>query len=152
MKNLFIVKSILVLYLFSHTGCMAQEDLKDLDVLSGTWKIENKATYESWIKISKTKFEGKSYKLNGTEEQITENLSIQFIEDKWVYNATVKNQNQGNTISFVLNLNIKELFSFENLEHDFPKKIQYKVITNDKLLVNVLGEDDKGFSYYLIKQ
>lgn len=150
--NLLKPSCVLIFSLFIFINCKAQENLKNLDVLLGTWKVENKSTHESWTKVSDSEFEGISYKLIGVDKKVSENLSIQIIDNQVMYHATVKNQNQGKTISFELNSKEKELLSFENLNHDFPKKIQYKVITNDKLLVNVLGENNQGFSYYLIRK
>ncbi len=65
---------------------------------------------------------------------------------------TVFNQNDGKGIPFTLKSLEKNLFSFENPQHDFPKKIQYKILNSNELYVSVLGEKDKGFSYKLMKQ
>ena len=69
-----------------------------------------------------------------------------------VYLATVTDQNEGSRVGFVLNEAIDSCFSFENIEHDFPKKIQYKKISDQELHINVLGEDDKGFSLIMKKR
>ena len=66
--------------------------------------------------------------------------------------ATVPDQNEGRTIQFTLNTEIKSYFSFENEKHDFPKKIQYKKITDDEIEITVLGDNGKGFSYTQLKQ
>lgn len=147
-KLLFYV-AICMLFTYS---CKSQSIISELNNLQGTWKMENKSTYESWKKDDENNLKGMSYKLNEGQKKITETLSISENNGKIIYKATVPNQNQGQTIAFVLNTKNDDLFSFENLAHDFPKKIQYKVITKDKLLVNVLGEGNKGFSYYLIRQ
>lgn len=147
-KLLFCL-AICTLFTFS---CKSQTLISKFDNLTGTWKIEGKETYESWKKTNASSFKGTSYKLVNGEKKVTETLSIEENNDKVIYKATVPSQNQGQTIPFVLNTKNENLLSFENSEHDFPKKIQYKMITKDKLLVNVLGEDDKGFSYYLIRQ
>ncbi len=133
-------------------SCTAQNEIKKLDILIGTWKVENKNTYENWLEQSQGILSGESYKMVGDAKRITETLSIKIEDGKIVYEATVPNQNNGKAIQFVLNESNTELMSFENLQHDFPKKIQYKVIETNKLLVNVLGENDQGFSYMLIKQ
>ena len=147
--KLFFYVVICTLFTFS---CKSQTSISKFNNLEGTWKVENKSTYESWEKTNTSSFKGSSYKLVNGEKKVTETLSIEENNDKVIYKATVPSQNQGQTIPFILNTKNENLLSFENLKHDFPKKIQYKVITKDKLLVNVLGEDDKGFSYYLIRQ
>ena len=143
---------IYVLLVSINFSCSAQNELKKLDVLIGTWKIENKNTYENWVQQTQDIFIGESYKKAGDAKTVTETLSIKIVDGNIIYEATVPNQNNGKTIQFKLNKSNTELLSFENLQHDFPKKIQYKVIDANKLLVNVLGENDQGFSYTLIKQ
>lgn len=133
-------------------SCQPKPLLSKVFELNGTWKVETKESYEVWKVISKALLEGKSYKKVDGKEMVTETLSIQEREGELYYQATVPNQNNGETISFILNKANKELLSFENLKHDFPKKIQYKFINKNKILVSVLGNDDEGFSYHLIKQ
>ena len=122
-----------------------------MNFLIGTWQIEGKQTFESW-KLSDNRLVGESYKLRDNQKYVSETLKIEVLDDKTVYTATVKNQNEGKGISFELIPVKDQLFSFENSTHDFPNKIQYKVLSETELQVNVLGKDGKGFSYKLIKQ
>ena len=69
-----------------------------------------------------------------------------------VYEAKVPDQNEGGTIKFILNPEVDSIFSFENSNHDFPKKIQYKVVDDNQLRVIVLSDDNSGFSYLQIRQ
>lgn len=152
--NMKTLKKLLLMTLISivFNSCAGQENLNDLNFMIGTWKIENKETYESWEKINDSKFEGESYKIIQGQKQTIETLSIKVKENKIIYEATVPNQNNGKAISFELNTTNKEIISFENLNHDFPKRIQYKVINDSKILVNVFGNNNQGFSYYQVKQ
>jgi len=143
---------ILVFIFLLLSTCQGQEELSDLYFLVGIWQIEGKQSFESWIEINGSEYSGEVYLLKNASKQTTETLSIKSQNGKVIYEATVKNQNDGKPISFALDTSNKELFSFENLKHDFPKKIQYKKITGSKLLVNVLDENDKGYSYFLVKQ
>jgi len=90
--------------------------------------------------------------INGNQKKISETLLIKIIGNQIVYEATVPNQNDGKAVQFILNNEIKSYLSFENLDHDFPKKIQYKKITEDEIIVSVLGENGKGFTYTQLKQ
>ncbi|RYG19729.1 MAG: hypothetical protein EOO07_06280 [Chitinophagaceae bacterium] len=127
-------------------------DLKDLHFLAGTWKVEKKESYENWTLNAKGALEGSSYKIKNGTKQIDEYLSIKISDIKIIYTAKVVNQNDGKPIEFILNTSVKDKLSFENLAHDFPKKIQYTKRNDTTLFVSVLGKDDKGFSYNLIKQ
>jgi hypothetical protein len=40
---------------------------------------------------------------------------------------------------------------FENLDHDFPKRIEYKAITLDKMTVRVSDAKDKGFTINFVR-
>ena len=120
--------------------------------LVGIWKVDGKELYESWEHTEAFTFTGAGYTLVDGEKKIHEQLKLEITDSNIVYTAQVENQNDGKSIPFVLNLNIKESFSFENLEHDFPQKIQYKFEGTDTMHVNVLGTDDKGFSLKFIRQ
>ena len=143
---LFICLSLIVNSIF------AQQNLNQLNFLIGTWKVENKESYEAWNKLSPVEFSGEVYKLIGNSKNIRESLALKIIESKIVYQATVPTQNDGKTIEFKLNILTKNTFSFENSQHDFPKKIQYNKIDQNKIFIQVLGEDNKGFSYFMIRQ
>lgn len=132
-------------------ACLQGQELNKVAFLEGTWKIEGKDTYEFWEKEEGV-LAGYSYKKVGEEKKMMETLSIEKKEGEIIYTAIVPNQNDGNAIPFKLNEEVKDKLSFENLTHDFPKKIQYQMIDGQKILVNVLGEGDKGFSYYIIKE
>lgn len=146
------MKIILSLFTFiSLIGTPRSAEITDLHFLAGTWKIENKENYETWSLKDKDALEGSAYKIRNGNKLIEEYLSIKVSGDNIIYTAKVVNQNNGQPIEFLLNKSVKDKFSFENLAHDFPKKIQYTKRNDTTLFVSVLGKDDKGFSYNLIK-
>ena len=145
--NLFIVLLVLTPY----NSCSQNADLQQIEFLIGTWKIEGKESYESWEK-SKDRLTGQSYKIKNGQKVISENIELKMVENQIIYTPTVLDQNDGKGIPFKLKLFQHNLFSFENPDHDFPKKVQYKILNNDELYVSVLGENDKGFSYKLVRQ
>ena len=114
--------------------------------------MENKENYETWKIKNENELEGSSYKMKADKKIVSEFLSIKKIEGKVIYTAQVVNQNDGKPIEFVLNKEVKNKISFENLTHDFPKKIQYTKLDETTLFVEVLGENDQGFSYKMMKQ
>ena len=143
MRNLVI--AILSLFAIS---CQ-QNKISDLEFLKGEWKVEGKEKYEVWERVSNSELKGYGYKIKDEKKIITENVSIKLENNTIVYCATVPDQNEGATIGFVLNEAVDSCISFENLVHDFPKKIQYKKTSNQELHINVLGENDKGFSFVM---
>lgn len=144
--NKYVVYLIVVygLYLF---GACYDARSTDLDFLAGTWKVVDKEQYEVWEKVADKQFDGYAFQIKSGEKKITETLTIRSRSRQIVYEATVPDQNEGATIPFVLNKEIKDQLSFENLEHDFPQKIRYKPLSTDSLEVTVQGDEGKGFSY-----
>ena len=118
----------------------------------GTWKTDGEDQYEVWETSKGKELIGYSYKVENNEKSLTETLSIKEIDNQTFYEATVPDQNDGKTIRFTLNNEIEAYLSFENSEHDFPKKIQYKRISDNEIEVTVLEDEGKGFSYSQFKQ
>lgn len=146
------IKLIFVLLvLTSNSACNQNTNLQQVEFLVGTWKMENKDSYESWEK-KEDRLTGRSYKIKNGEKIISENIELKMVENQIIYTPTVFDQNDGMGIPFTLIISEQDLFSFENSEHDFPKKIQYRVLNDHELFVSVLGENDKGFSFKLIRQ
>lgn len=140
-------KSLFVVLLTVPFMAMAQVNI---DILEGTWKVEGRESYEVWEREGQA-FSGFAFKMKEDQKVIKEVLKIEEAGGDVVYTATVPNQNSGGSIPFRLNVEEKELLSFENPAHDFPVKIRYKPESADRLFVEVLGADGKGFSFYMDK-
>jgi len=145
--NYFI--SVLIL-LFS-TSCTNRKT-HELDFLLGTWKRESKEQFEVWERSDSLEITGYSYRIKNNQKNITETLVIKKNGDQYVFEATVPDQNEGKTVQFLLNPKRDSIFSFENDNHDFPKKIQYIKINDNQLKVTVLGDNESGFSYIQNRQ
>ncbi len=142
---------IILLVCTSNFICAQKDDVNQLNFLIGTWKMEHKENFESWEKMG-DRLKGTSYKIRNGLKKVTETIEIKIEDHQILYTPIVFNQNEGKGIPFQLKLLKDKVYSFENLKHDFPKKIQYKILDKNKLFIMVLGDDDKGFSYHLIKQ
>ncbi|MDU8887081.1 DUF6265 family protein [Yeosuana sp. MJ-SS3] len=151
MKTIKLILNLLF-FALSFNLCLAQQDLSQLEFLIGTWQVEGKQNFEYWEKVSETEFIGKGYKIRDGVTRISETLELKVNDNNITFIATVPDQNEGQSIPFTLSASLDNLWSFENQNHDFPKKIQYQLLEGGKIKVNVLGENDKGFSFYFIKQ
>lgn len=143
-------------YLFSFVILFAtvsntEVTIQEFEFLTGTWQVENKNSYETWSKLEDTQVTGYAYKLVASKKNISEHVAIRELAGDIIYEATVPTQNQGKTIQFKLNLQEDSTYSFENKNHDFPKKIQYQKLSESLLKVTVLGDNDEGFSYRMHK-
>lgn len=150
MKTLITLGILGIIVAFS--SFIAQDQLNSLGFLSGTWKMENKENYENWKGVNDSLLEGSAYKMKAGKKVTTEYFSIKALSGKIIYQARVPNQNNGKAVDFELNENLRDKYSFENLSHDFPKKIQYTKLNDTTIFVEVLGANDKGFSYKMMKR
>lgn len=119
--------------------------------LQGTWKMENKETYEHWDRLNENTMKGFSYTLKDGKIVVSEYLDLDRKRNEVTYTATVLNQNQGKGISFRL-AKADSSFVFENPSHDFPKKIVYRKLTDHDVLVQVSGGNRETLSYKMQKQ
>jgi hypothetical protein len=135
MKNLFIsMLAILILsaYVVSDNSKKA---FKRLYSLEGTWKMKTKkgAICEEWEKANKNYLQSKGYVVNGTDTIITERVALQRSKNDIFYTSIVEDQNKKKPIVFTLTKAESNTFVFENLKHDYPKRIVYKIVTADSL-------------------
>lgn len=144
------LKLLVVSLLFS-LSFYAQNGIEKIDFLIGTWKMEGKNTYEHWSKEGNV-LRGESFNVKDAIKYVTETLKIEQIDGTLVYTASVMNQNDGKGIPFKLNTEIGDKLSFENMTHDFPKKICYTQLTDTEIFVEVLGDNDEGFSFKMVKE
>ena len=122
--------------------------------MEGEWKVSDKEVYETWKPSDANILIGEAYtvKENGSKK-IAERWAIRKVKKDIVYSAMVPNQNAGKAIDFVLNQIDENTYSFENPNHDFPKKIIYKKVSDSELFVVVQGKDvTEAFNYTLLKQ
>jgi len=144
------MKSILTfLFLILTDIAFTQSALPDF--LQGTWKVEGKEIYEHWDKLNDNSLKGFSYTMENAEMKISEYLDISRNANEIVYTATVLDNNNGKGISFRLT-SADSSFTFENPDHDFPKKIVYHKLNHSEIFVQVSDGNLKGFSFKMKKE
>lgn len=121
----------------------------NFDWLIGTWAgIENNETeqsFEVWEKIGEGVYEGIGYSLENGDTTFVEKLSIADIYGVPHYTADVPGNN--GPVSFVMIKVTKSGFICANLEHDFPKQIEYQFEHND-LKATISGDGkSKTFTF-----
>ena len=141
-----------IIYLVLVTLVFTQKNSNELSFLEGTWKIDGKEKYEEWKRTANGNLTANIFKIQNTDIKITETSKIILRNSEIFYDATVPSQNNGRTISFQLVSSKNFEFIFENKTHDFPNKIIYQKISPNKLLIKVLNNQNKGFTYYMNRQ
>jgi hypothetical protein len=135
MKKVFVsIIAVLCLSAFGVTD-NSKKVFKKLYSLEGLWKMKTKrgAICEEWKKVNKNYLQNKGYMINGTDTIITERVALQRSNDDIFYTSIVEDQNNKKPIVFILTKSESNTFVFENTKHDFPKRIVYKIVTEDSL-------------------
>lgn len=103
--------------------------------LAGKWKMLTRKglIIEEWKKEDSATLSGKSYLLKSGDTIPLEKLKIYRLQDKLFYTSQVHGQNEGEVIAFALTTAINNTYTFENPEHDFPKRIHYEFVGSDSL-------------------
>ena len=99
------------------------DKIKKLEWLSGQWEgIMGSGLYhEEWAISESNELTGRAYLIKGGELTDNEKLKIHTIENEVYYTADVSHNPE--PVSFKLTECSDTIFIFENLLHDFPKKI-----------------------------
>jgi Domain of unknown function (DUF6265) len=108
---------------------------KKLYSLEGTWKMNTKrgAVCEEWKKMDKNYLQNKGYMIKGKDTIVSERVALTNTKEGIFYTSTVEDQNNKQPIAFKMTKAEGNMFVFENPQHDFPKRIVYKLITADSL-------------------
>jgi len=122
-------------------------DLNNISWLLGDWHSEEGESIitESWIKVSENTFEGygETRDINSGSISNFESLRLLFLSDEIFYLAKV-NHNEL-PIAFKLTSISETSLIFENKDHDFPTKIEYVKVSENKMAV-IVGNDEKEFT------
>lgn len=133
---------LLVLCGFSQESTFTQSDFEKLRPIVGTWlnKRARGDIYETWARRSEKEFAGMSYTLAGADTTPLEKVSLYITGTQIVYAPVAAGQNQEKEVLFKLKTIEGGRFVFENLNHDFPKRIVYDFRSNDSLYAHIEGQ------------
>jgi len=144
--------SIAVIILtFISISLFAQDELNRLAWLEGTWTRTNAKPDRSGIEVwSKKNNEliGRGVNLKGTDTAFVEKLKIVSKDGKLFYVADVPENKS--LVWFGFTELTSTSFVCENPEHDFPKKISYK-LDGDNLKATISG-DGKEIDYLFVRK
>jgi len=119
--------------------------------LEGTWKAEDKEHFEHWDLLNDGQMKGLAYIKDSKGMRVSEYLEISSQEGQVVYTASVLNQNNGNAIPFTGALSGGR-WVFENMDHDFPKRITYQLVDEVTIEIEISDADQTGLVYRMRKQ
>lgn len=130
MKKYTVATMVLLLVSF-----VQLDAFKRLHGLQGVWKMQTKrgGLYEEWNIVDDKYLQSRGYFIKGTDTVVNERVALQNKADGIYYTSTVENQNNRQPIAFKLTTATNNTFVFENPEHDFPKRIVYRLINKDSI-------------------
>jgi hypothetical protein len=91
--------------------------------ITESWKVTNDSTYSG---------ESKMIKANG-EVKPLENIQLVYRNKEYFYIPTTAGQNDEKPVLFKLTSFSQNGFVAENPDHDFPKRITYKLLNKDSI-------------------
>jgi hypothetical protein len=145
---------LILLTCFSCKQKSTFSELEKADWFLGRW--ENKTpegTFsEEWKIGNDSLYIGKSYFINNNDTLFAETVRLEQHKNDLFYIVSVPNQNEEQPVAFKLTSSTVDYLVFENPEHDFPKKITYKLVTKDSLYAEISGDGkSQGFPFNKIK-
>lgn len=106
--------------------------------LLGEWQLEDMPVVEKWTYID-GQFRASVIVTSGADQMKTEEIQIIENEDGVFYEAEVEDQNNGDPILFKMIFSDTNKLIFENKEHDFPQRITYELLDDNKLTATIDG-------------
>lgn len=122
-------------------------DFKKLEWLLGKWNRTNgkpgQITTEEWVKESAFKLKGMGVMRKGADTAFVEKMTL-LVKDNAIFFVADVKENNG-LVYFKLTTITSNGFTCENPEHDFPKKIVYKLAGKD--LQATISGNGKSIDY-----
>ncbi len=114
------------------------------DKLVGLWKNTEADNFEQWIKNSDGSYQSKGFSVKGTDTSWNEQAKIYAENNNWVFENTVKGQNDGKAVKFTSTIFNDKTVQFSNPEHDFPTDINYSVADANTVNAFIIGPNKNG--------
>ena len=96
----------------------------------GNWENKTFGIFEKWEKINNDQFAALAFSVQGQDTIVQETVNIYKEADKWIYEVTVKGQNNGKAVKFTADNYSENQINFSNPSHDFPTDINYSFEEN----------------------
>jgi hypothetical protein len=119
----------------------------ELGWLEGTWTNINdeSRSYEKWTKINDSSLSAFNYVMVANDTVFVEVVNLQERLNEVFFTVKVPEQNDSEAVTFKLIPSEKGVFTFENKEHDFPKRITYSNPVKDSIHAWIEGEVEGEF-------
>ncbi|HMQ05684.1 MAG TPA: DUF6265 family protein [Saprospiraceae bacterium] len=109
--------------------------------LEGLWenKTPKSSIYEEWKRVNNKEMSAINYIVKDGDTIVLEELRIVSVDNQLQYISKVRNQNQGQAVTFIQSYLSETEMIFENPDHDFPQQIKYVRVNQDSLVASIHG-------------
>lgn len=115
------------------------------DKLVGTWKREDsEEVFERWTKKDDGTFTSTGFTVNNKDTSWNEFVNIYKEGSNWIFETSVKGQNNGKPVKFTSSSISDNNVVFSNPAHDFPTDISYTVADANTVNAFIVGPNQKG--------
>lgn len=138
------------------TPLPAQQQLI-FDKLTGVWQNEDGKSFEHWTKNNNDSYRSVGFSIKGNDTSWNEQAIIYRDKGNWIFENTVKGQNEGKAVKFTSSFLNETSVQFSNPAHDFPTDINYTIADANTLWAFIVGPNNKGgkdtilFNYIRVK-
>jgi hypothetical protein len=138
MSKLLLFSLLIVIRISAQSG-KEENNLNVFHYLEGRWIIEEgkRNIYEEWEIINDTLMSSRSYYVENGDTSHLEYVKLVKREEGIFYTPTV--EHNAGAVEFELTSLTDNKAVFENPEHDFPTKIIYHKIDDDRLDASIEG-------------
>jgi hypothetical protein len=112
--------------------------------LLGTWQSEDGKSFERWKKNDDGTYRSDVYNLKGSDTSWNEQARIYPEKNQWVFENTVKGQNDGKSVKFTSTIITDNRVQFSNPAHDFPTDVNYTLLDMNTLNAFIIGPNSNG--------
>ncbi len=148
LKSNIRLKFLMVLMIISQANVAE----KMPQFLLGSWQINQQNKYEVWNEVDENHYQGQVVHIVGGKKISKEILMLNIKNGELIYQAQVKNQNEGKAIEFIGKATDINGFEVTNLDHDFPQIIKYEQQSTDKITAKVMDKNGEGFTQTLVRK
>ena len=114
------------------------------DKLIGTWQSEDGKSFEQWTKNDNGTYQSRAFSVKGTDTSWNEEANIYRENDNWIFENTVRGQNDGKAVKFISTILNDKTVQFSNPQHDFPTDVNYTLPDANTVNAIIIGPDNKG--------
>lgn len=154
MKTKTILTSLFIAFIIS-ANCIAQTTEFPTHLFLGGFSraTVNDTTVELWNFVNENEYVGRTVFVSAESSILSETMRLFYLNGKLNYCATILEQDPDNMqgeICFELKYYKDLVFTFENKNHDFPKRIIYN-FRNYRTIIARIEDDNKGYDLEYIR-